>query len=98
MSLWVPHLDRNSSSSSASSSDRFHPSSQHVDELEFEPLDDIDEHQEPVARASERREITIRRHKDITQEDIELSRKCKKRNQVTDQLDGSPNTNRGREG
>lgn len=34
-----------------------------------------DEHQEPVARATKRREITIRRHKDITQEDIDLSKK-----------------------
>jgi alpha-D-ribose 1-methylphosphonate 5-triphosphate diphosphatase PhnM len=29
-----------------------------------------DEHQEPVARAARQREITLRRHKDLTQEDV----------------------------
>jgi hypothetical protein len=60
--MWSSHLDVDSGSGNNSRPDE--------DFQEFE-----DEHQEPVARAARQREMTIRRHKDITQEDVDLSKK-----------------------
>lgn len=50
---------------------------QHLDESPIvpndEPFDALDEHEEPVARAARQRAVVLRRHKDLTAEDIALS-------------------------
>ena len=61
--MWGQHLDHSGSNSNS-----------RVDDVDFQEFPE-DEHQEPVARATQRRELTIRRHKDITQEDADLSLK-----------------------